>query len=133
MIRAGLAALSVVAALPAGAQAASAPAAPAVADAILNQFVKNGCLSSSADLPDYKRLRAVIGVRFGQDGRFLEPPTLIDPPTLPSDDPTLEVFIRRALAGFDKCNTRGFKIPPSYFAKHPPQVVEFEFRASTKD
>lgn len=99
-----------------------------VADAILQQLLAKGCWSNQADMADARRLRAVISVRFGRDGRFLENPRLIEPSRTPSNDPPLQVYILRAQEGLNKCNTIGFQVPEEYFKVQPPQTIELDFR-----
>jgi outer membrane biosynthesis protein TonB len=99
-----------------------------VGDAILQQLIAKGCWNSQADMADARRLRAVIAIRFGRDGRFLAEPRLVEPTREPSNDPPLQVYIQRARSGLAKCNQMGFQVPEQYFEVQPPQTIELDFR-----
>ncbi len=50
-----------------------------IADSIRSQLMSRGCWTDKDDMPDAKRLRAVIRVRFERGGRLLGDPKMIDP------------------------------------------------------
>jgi hypothetical protein len=97
------------------------------ADAIRNQLLARGCWGDYDDIPDARRLRATLAVRFGPDGHFLEPPKLIEPKDMPENDPPLQLFILRAKAALEKCDVKGFVLPAGALEMQPPLIVELVF------
>lgn len=98
-----------------------------VADFLRDQMQRKGCWNDQKDLPDAKRLRTVIAIRFGRDMRFSDAPRLVEPARPPSGDPPMQVFIQRAFSGLNKCNQLGFQVPAEYFEANPPPWIEIEF------
>ena len=98
-----------------------------VADFIKQQLIAKGCWGDQEDLPDARRLRATIRVRFSRDGHFLSAPLLVDPTREPSNDPGLQVFVQRARNALAKCNNLGFQVPPEYFETQPVPYIDIEF------
>jgi hypothetical protein len=99
-----------------------------VMEMLSSQLVARGCWLDQDDMPDARRLRAVLAVRFGPDGRFLDAPKLVEPATAPENDRPMQVFIARAQAALEKCNQAGFRLPQSFLEKQPPVVIELDFR-----
>lgn len=98
-----------------------------VADFIVQQMLRKGCWSDQDDMPDAKRLRAVIRVKFGRDGRFVGQPELREPTRIGIGDKPMEVFVARAHAGLNKCNQLGFEVPAQYYETQPPQWIDIVF------
>jgi hypothetical protein len=101
---------------------------PAIADAIMSQFLARSCWADQDDLAVARKLRAVFAIQLGRDGHFAVPPKLIVPEAEPKNDPTLQTFIARARAALDKCNAMGFQVPEAYFSYTPPLIIELDFR-----
>jgi hypothetical protein len=99
-----------------------------VMEMLTSQLLARSCWLDQDDMADARRLRAVLAVRFGPDGRFLEAPRLVEPATAPKNDPPMQVFIARAQAALEKCNKAGFQLPQSFLEKQPPVVIELDFR-----
>ena len=78
-------------------------------------------------MADAHRLRTVIRVRFGRNGRFLDEPQMIEPSRPPSNDQVLQVYIQHAFTALNKCNTIGFRVPPEYFETQPVQYIDLVF------
>ena len=98
-----------------------------VAEFVRQQLLSKGCWTDQDDMPDAKRLRATIRVRFGRDGKFLEEPQLIQPSRPPVGDQPMQIFIERARRALSKCNQLGFQVPSEYFSSTPVQWIEIEF------
>jgi hypothetical protein len=94
---------------------------------IMRQILDNGCWSKQTGLADAQTMSATIRVRFGRDGRFSEDPKLIDPTRMPSGGPFL-VYVTRAFAGLNKCNSLGFKVPPEYFTDMKSPSIDLRFQ-----
>ncbi|MBI1359193.1 MAG: hypothetical protein GC155_02795 [Alphaproteobacteria bacterium] len=88
-----------------------------IADSIRSQLMSRGCWTDKDDMPDAKRLRAVIRVRFERGGRLLGDPKMIDPPRPPAGDPPMLVFTQQALASLRQCEP--FQVPPEYYETSP--------------
>jgi hypothetical protein len=88
-----------------------------IADSIRSQLMSRGCWTDKDDMPDAKRLRAIIRVRFERGGRLAGDPQLIDPPRQPAGDRPMLVFIQQALASLRQCEP--FQVPPEYYATSP--------------
>lgn len=84
------------------------------------------CWRSQAGMPEAKRLRATIGVRFNPNGSFLEPPKLLQPAETPADDAPMRLFIQRAMYALEKCSAEGLEIPPVYIDAGQPMIA-FDF------
>jgi hypothetical protein len=78
-------------------------------------------------MADAHRLRTVIRVRFGRNGRFLEEPQMIEPSRPPTNDQVLQVYIQHAFTALNKCNTLGFAVPKEYFETQPAQYIDLVF------
>jgi outer membrane biosynthesis protein TonB len=98
-----------------------------VADFIRQQLLSKGCWDDHDDAADASRLRAVIRVRFGRDGRFSEEPQLISPARIPSGDPPMQVYVQQAFRALAECNTKGFQVPPQYYEHQPLQWIDITF------
>jgi hypothetical protein len=88
-----------------------------IADSIRSQLMSRGCWTDKDDMPDAKRLRAIIRVRFERGGRLMGDPQLIDPSRQPAGDRPMLVFIQQALASLRQCEP--FQVPPEYYASSP--------------
>lgn len=99
-----------------------------IAQAIHGQLISKGCWGEQRDMPETARLRAVVAVKFGQDGRFISEPQLVDPGREPSNDPAMQVFIQRARSALAKCNQIGFDVPREYFTTTPTPMIEIVFQ-----
>jgi outer membrane biosynthesis protein TonB len=98
-----------------------------VADFIRDQLQRKGCWGDQKDMADARRLRTVISVRFGRDGKFSDAPKLLEPTRPPAGDPPMQVFIQRAFSALNKCNTMGYQVPPEYFEGGAAPWIEIEF------
>jgi hypothetical protein len=101
--------------------------------AIERQLVSRGCWERQAGAAGSPRLHAAFAVSFGPDGRFREPPKLIEPApasdaATPDNDAPLQVFIQRAHTALETCNAAGFKLPQELADADPPLVLEVPFR-----
>jgi len=94
---------------------------------IMRQILDNGCWGKQTDLADSQTMSATIRVRFGKDGRFDGEPQLIQPTRMPAGGPFL-VYVTRAVAGLNKCNNIGFKVPPEYFTVMKSPTIDLRFR-----
>jgi outer membrane biosynthesis protein TonB len=94
---------------------------------IMRQILDNGCWGKQTDLADSHAMSATIRVRFGQDGHFSEEPKLVEPSRMPSGGPYL-VYVTRAMAGLNKCNGKGFKVPPEYFTVMKSPTIDLRFQ-----
>ncbi len=97
-----------------------------VADFIRDQLQRKGCWNDQKDMADARRLRTVIAVRFGRDGKFSDAPRLVEPSRQPTGDPPLQVFVQRAFSALNKCNSMGYQVPREYFEGGSPWI-EIEF------
>ena len=88
-----------------------------IADSIRSQLMSRGCWTDKDDMPDAKRLRAIIRVRFERGGRLMGDPQMIDPPRQPAGDRPMLVFIQQALASLRQCEP--FQVPSEYYATSP--------------
>jgi outer membrane biosynthesis protein TonB len=88
-----------------------------IADSIRSQLMSRGCWTDKDDMPDAKRLRAIIRVRFERGGRLMGDPQMIDPTRQPAGDRPMLVFIQQALASLRQCEP--FQVPPEYYATSP--------------
>lgn len=88
-----------------------------IADSIRSQLMTRGCWTDKDDMPDAKRLRATVRVRFERGGRLQGDPQLIDPPRQPAGDRPMLVFIQQALASLRQCEP--FQVPSEYYATSP--------------
>ncbi|MEZ5937762.1 MAG: hypothetical protein R3C52_06030 [Hyphomonadaceae bacterium] len=95
-------------------------------DFIRDQLLRRGCWADMDDMPDARRLRAVIRVRFERNGRLLGSPELVEPTRPPVGNPPLQVFIQRAFSALNKCSP--YTLPPGYTDKSPPQWIDIDFR-----
>ncbi|MDZ4761642.1 MAG: hypothetical protein SGJ21_11260 [Alphaproteobacteria bacterium] len=98
-----------------------------VADAIRSQLLSRGCWADQDDMPDAKRLRTVIRIRFDRDGRLMGAPELREPGRLPSGDQPMQIFVQRAQRALDMCNKPRFTVPPEYYETSPAQWIDIEF------
>jgi hypothetical protein len=98
-----------------------------VRDFISSQLIANRCWTDHSDMADAHRLKTVIRVRFGRNGRFLDEPQMIEPSRPPASDQVLQVYIQHAFTALNKCNTIGFKVPPEYFESQPVQYIDLVF------
>jgi outer membrane biosynthesis protein TonB len=98
-----------------------------VADFITSQLQSRGCWTDQEDMPDYKRLRTVIRVRFAPDGKLLGAPELREPARIPVGDSPMQTFIQRAQRALDKCNTPRYEVPREYYETTPAQWIDIEF------
>jgi hypothetical protein len=89
------------------------------AQAIGSQLISNRCWTDHSDMADAHRLRAVINIRLGRNGRFLDEPKLVEPARPPANDPAMQAYIQETFMALNKCNAIGFKIPPEYFELPP--------------
>jgi outer membrane biosynthesis protein TonB len=97
-----------------------------VADAIRDQLQRRGCWNDQKDMADARRLRTVIRVHFGRDGKLDEEPKLVDPARPPTGDPPMQVFVQRAFSALNKCNTPKYVVPPEYYEMGSPWIdIEF--------
>jgi outer membrane biosynthesis protein TonB len=94
---------------------------------IMRQILDNGCWGKQTDLADSQTMSTTIRVRFGPDGRFSEDPKLIEPLRMPSSGPFL-VYVTRAMSGLNKCNAKGFKVPPEYFSVMKSPTIDLRFQ-----
>jgi hypothetical protein len=99
-----------------------------VGDRVRMQLISKGCWADQDDLAQGRQLRTVIEVRFGADGKLAQPPALIEPPTMPTDDRPLEVFIARAMKAIETCEAKGFQLPAEFLAAQPIPIIEIDFR-----
>jgi hypothetical protein len=98
-----------------------------IRDFISSQLISNRCWTDHSDMADAHRLRTVIRVRFGRNGRFLEEPQMIEPSRPPTNDQVLQVYIQHAFTALNKCNTLGFAVPKEYFETQPAQYIDLVF------
>lgn len=96
-----------------------------VADYIRDQLIRRGCWTDQEDMPDAKRLRATIRVRFQRDGRLMEAPQLMDPTRVPTGDQPMNIFTQRAFRAIAQCTP--FTVPQEYFEVTPAQWIDLVF------
>jgi outer membrane biosynthesis protein TonB len=94
-----------------------------IAAYISSQLRTRGCWPDQKDMPDAKRLRATIRVRFERGGRLSGEPKLMDPTRQPSGDQPMLVFIGRAFSSLKQCEP--FQVPPEYF--NSPDYIDLVF------
>ena len=129
-----LSVLACLAAAGAHAQEAATPAtstprsSATIGDVIMRQILERACWGDQDELAGSRKLRAILAIQFGRDGHLRSEPRLILPEREPINDPPLQVFIARARAALNKCNTMGFTVPEEYFDYNPPLIIELEFR-----
>lgn len=94
---------------------------------VMRQILDNGCWGKQTDLADSQTMSVTIRVRFGPDGHFSEELKLVEPSRMPSGGPFL-VYITRAISGLNKCNSKGFKLPPEYFSVMKSPTIDLRFQ-----
>ena len=85
-----------------------------------SQLMSKGCWTDKADMPDARRLRTVIRVRFQRSeggARLIGDAKLMDPPRQPAGDQPMLVFIGQALGSLKQCEP--FILPPQYYDTSP--------------
>lgn len=87
----------------------------AVTLAIGSQLAANECWSPEDMVVAGRRETIAIAVRFSIDGRFIEEPRLVSPPSVPRNDRPLRRFIERTFAALRACNVNGLTLPAKYY------------------
>jgi hypothetical protein len=92
--------------------------------AYFSSQLKSKCWGDQDDLPDAKRLHALIRVRFNPSGMLNGEPELVEPNRMPASDRTMTIFVTRALRALQQCQP--FTIPPEYNQRgQPPIEINF--------
>jgi len=92
--------------------------------AYFSSQLKAKCWGDQDDLPDAKRLHALIRVRFNSSGMLNGEPELVEPNRMPASDRTMTIFVTRALRALQQCQP--FTIPPEYNQRSQP-AIELNF------
>lgn len=92
--------------------------------AYFSSQLKQKCWGDQDDLPDAKRLHALIRVRFTSGGMLSGEPELVEPNRMPASDRTMTIFVTRALRALQQCQP--YTIPPEYNQRGQP-AIELNF------
>lgn len=96
-------------------------------ETIVRQLIDNGCWTDHRDMPDARRLSAIVRIYIGADGRLLRDPELVSPASEPLNDVPLKTFIGYVREALAKCNAVGFKLSPESFELLRDNYVDLQF------